>query len=73
MPRARQKFAAGPLARAPSQHNPRGGIMPLMPISALAPYRGHERLPGVGGPVPGAAVREAREPADDDGVHASER
>src|SRR5262249_47401798 len=39
----------------------------------FAAHGSHESLPGVAGPVPGPEVCAAREPFDDDGVHASER
>jgi integrase len=45
------------------------GLRPGLRIPRLAAHGGHERLPGVEGPVLGAAVCEARQSVDDDGVH----
>src|SRR5262249_27451589 len=43
-----------------------------LPVPSAPAHARHERPPGVPGPVPGAAVREARVAAHDDGIHASE-
>ena len=49
-----------------------GGVRQALSVPCPAAHGGHECLPSIEGPVPRAAVREACESADDDGVYASE-
>jgi hypothetical protein len=47
-----------------------GGLRPGVRVPRAAAHRGHKRLPGVEGPIPGAAIRTTRQPFDDYGLHA---
>lgn len=50
-----------------------GWIRPPLPLPRSSSHGGHERVPSVERPIPGAEIREARESPDDHDLHSPER
>ncbi len=46
-----------------------GRVRPALPLPRAQAHGCNQRLPRLAGPLPGAEVRKAREPAHDDGLH----